>query len=126
MSDIDYIKHIQIFHHFDGTNSQFKCNISGLPSDNPPHLCKIKQVSFISAEPNSKLYALWSDLVNSNIVSFMGDVAICPDTTILLNGPIVGDIYFNLQSVNDNNELKTITDNDADIILNLEFIRYKK
>ena len=126
MSDIDYIRNVQAVGVFDGTTNQFKCNLSGVPVDNPPHICKIKQISFMTVETDLNLYTLWSDMVNDNVASFTNDTTtICPDTTILLKRPIVGDIYFTLLSLQ-SNLLQPITDSDANIILNLEFIRYNK
>ena len=133
MSNIDYVKNVQIYKSFDGTTNEFKYNISGFPMNDPPDVCIIKQVNFITNDTSTNMYSVWSDLINDYIVSFITinnytdeiyNSSVCPNTTIKLNRPIVGDISFKINCISAQ-KLQPMTEQSV-IILNLEFIRYKK
>ena len=137
MSNIDYVKNVQIYKTFDGTTNEIKYNVSGFPMNDPPDVCIIKQINFMTDDVDTNIYSIWSDLVNDHVASFTTtnnyedekyNAIVCPNTTIKLNRPVIGDITFSLLTFlpADPYKLQPIADTNATIVLNLEFIRYNK
>ena len=100
MSNIQYVKNVQVFGEFDGTTSKFKYNVSNISGSEPPDVCIVKQVNFTTADTSPNIYSLWTDMINDHIISFVTSssaepvASITPNSTIYLNRPISGDIEF--------------------------------
>ncbi|MDR3594613.1 hypothetical protein [Clostridium sp.] len=135
MSDIDYIKNVQVIGNLAVGASQFKFTATNLPITNPPDVCIIKQISYLSNFTVSSTFSLWTDLTSSNVSSFSvytGDYTVgplgittTPDIMIKLAGPIAGDVMFRLLEINAGGNFGEIT-SDGHITIQLEFVRYKR
>jgi len=126
MSDIDYLKNIQVLANLNVGNvtNEFTVNLSGGPTYD---LCIIRQINLVNASAATKPYSLWSDLSHSyvaSIVSNNGLATVVPKTQIKLSNPLSGLYTFKFMEIGVGSYVATA--DVIDLILDLEFIKYKK
>lgn len=137
MSDIDYIKNVQMSGLLTATDNSIKFTATSMPVTDPPTICIIKQISAMAQYTTPIIYALWSDIVNDHVASWttgnfvtagtgeLMAVTTMPNTMMKLRQPLAGDIIFKVNEMYPSGKFGPITDPVA-VTINLEFIRYKK